>query len=335
MQSRASMRRVVRMGAIGALILAALPAITLERLPEREAVHEAVELFEVGRYRDAAEAFAEAADHSAGEAEPDHAAELRLWSAKASIAGEDLHDAIARLEQLRREHPRSRATGEALYHLGRVAYLDGRYPEALQRFARFVEEAPGSPFIGNAYYWAGEALLALGHLDESEVMFETVVESFPESYRAATAESRLDLMDLRRRDAYFRRLLRWSHEEQLSLLDELERRELALEEAVEGYRVRLFERAPSEYRSQLLELEQERRGLKQRLEQRDRQLAELEQEVFELRDAQAAPETTVRAYRRRFEALELKAEALEMRRGLLSELLEHLPEEDAEAEASE
>ncbi len=318
MQAVARMRTVALSGVVcAALVLIATPSGALQRLPARDPFATAVQQFRAGNFREAADTFAETA-----ELEPSYAAPALLWSAKALIAADQLSAAEARLERVRSEHPGTEPAAEALYQLGRVAYIDEKYGRALGYFSRFVDVYPSSPFVGNAYYWAGESLLSLGHLDEAETMFATVVERFPDSYRTANAESRLDLMQLRRRDAYFRRLLRWSHEEQLSLIEELDRRDQALREAVDDYRIRLLEQAPSEYRAQLLDLEQQRRALEQRLQQREQRIAELEQEVYELRDAQAAPETTVRAYRRRFEVLELKAEALELRRQLLDRLLE-------------
>ncbi len=310
---------------------AAFDAWAAQRFPDRAPFTEAIETFRAGRYQAAAEALTAAAEQ-----EPAYAAPAHLWAAKALIAADNFADAETRLRTLRQRYPETEAAAEALYQLGRVAYLNDQYDDALRRLAEFVEQHPDSPFVGNAYYWAGESLAALGHFDEAETMFLTVAEQFPHSYRAASAEAQLDLLELRRRDAYFRRLLRWSHEEQLDLMDELDRRERALDEAVAEYRRKLFEQAPTEYRAQLLELEQERRTLEQQLRGREEQIKELEQEVFELRDAQAAPETTVRAYRRRFEALEIKSEALELQRRILEELLDdnpNLSDEDQDPEA--
>ncbi len=324
---------VVRLLLIGILLttLAGFSASAEQRFPDRDPFNEAIEEFRTGRYRAAAEAFTAAAEQ-----EPAYAAPAQLWAAKAHMAADELADAETRLQALRERYPDTEAAAEALYQLGRLAYLNEQYDDALRRLAQFVEQHPESPFAGNAYYWAGESLVALGHLDEAETMFVTVVEQFPQSYRAAGAEAQLDLLELRRRDAYFRRLLRWSHEEQLDLIEELDRRDRALDEAVAEYRRKLFEQAPAEYRAQLLELEQKRRSLDQRLQRREEQIKELEQEVFELRDARAAPETTVRAYRRRFDALEIKAEALELQRRILEELLDDNPDlsdEDGDSEA--
>ena len=71
------------------------------------------------------------------------------------------------------------------------AYTAADYTTATQGFNTFIQRYPRNPYIPNAHFWNGEALLAQDHLEQAIVAFSTVVKDYPEAHKAADALGKL------------------------------------------------------------------------------------------------------------------------------------------------
>lgn len=67
------------------------------------------------------------------------------------------------------------------------AYTAKDYSAATQGFNTFIQRYPRNPYISNAYFWNGEALLAQNNLEQAVEAFSTVVKEYPEAHKAPDA----------------------------------------------------------------------------------------------------------------------------------------------------
>lgn len=67
------------------------------------------------------------------------------------------------------------------------AYTAANYSAATQGFNTFIQRYPRNPYISNAYFWNGEALLAQNNLEQAVMAFSTVVKEYPEAHKAPDA----------------------------------------------------------------------------------------------------------------------------------------------------
>ena len=236
--------------------------------------------YQAGRFDAALLGFQEASASSAGtEYEP----YADFWVARSLMAlssYEEASDAFDLFLMNFEGHPYAE---EASYQRARLFYLTEEYEAAVQRFNEFQESYPGSDFSANALYWTGESLFALGLLPESRRFFEEVTEGYPTSYRVEAARYRQDVIDLKERENELLTLLRWSHEEYLSALDEFRQKELAYQEALQSYRDRLRTLAAEDFREELELLNGKVADLESTVAERETQINEL---LAQLRQAQ-------------------------------------------------
>jgi len=68
---------------------------------------------------------------------------------------------------------------------------NGKYKEAGQAFANFIQKYQNAPLVGNAYYWYGESYYALHQYDKASVQFLRGYKLFPEGEKAAESLLRL------------------------------------------------------------------------------------------------------------------------------------------------
>lgn len=71
------------------------------------------------------------------------------------------------------------------------AYTAADYPSATQGFTTFIQRYPRNPYIPNAHFWNGEALLAQNNLEQAAVAFSTVVKDYPDAHKAPDALGKL------------------------------------------------------------------------------------------------------------------------------------------------
>lgn len=67
------------------------------------------------------------------------------------------------------------------------AYTAKDYTTATQGFGTFIQRYPRNPYVPNAYFWNGEALLAQNNLEQAGEAFTTVVKEYPEAHKAPDA----------------------------------------------------------------------------------------------------------------------------------------------------
>ena len=72
------------------------------------------------------------------------------------------------------------ATGEqASYDVAFNLLKEGRYPQAADAFARFLQQYPSSRLAPNAQYWLGESQYVARDYDAAVLQFRKVVEQYP------------------------------------------------------------------------------------------------------------------------------------------------------------
>lgn len=204
--------------------------------------------YQAGGFEAALVAFQEASVASSG---TEYEAYADFWIARSFMALSrygDASDAFDLFLSSFDSHPYSE---EATYQRARLFYLTEEYEAAVQRFDDFQERYPESDFSANSLYWTGESLFALGLLSESRRFFAEITERYPTSFRVEAARYRQDVIDLKQREEELLTLLRWSHEEFLSSLEEFRQKELAYQEALRSYRDRLGSLASEDFREEI------------------------------------------------------------------------------------
>ncbi len=236
--------------------------------------------YQAGRFEAALAAFQEAGAASAG---TEYEAYADFWVARSLMALSNYDEASDVFDLFLANFDPHPYREEATYQRARLFYLTEEYEAAVQRFSEFQASYPESDFAANALYWTGESLFALGLLSDSRRFFEEVTERYPTSYRVEAARYRQDVIDLKERENELLTLLRWSHEEYLSALDEFRQKELAYQEALQSYRDRLSTLAAEDFREEIQLLSAQIGELEASLAERDEQINEL---LAQLRQAQ-------------------------------------------------
>jgi tetratricopeptide (TPR) repeat protein len=193
-----------------------------------------------------------------------------FWLSKTHIALNNFEEAEKNLEYFLLNYEKNKNYPEALYQKGRLLYLQKEYEKAIQVFYSFNRQFPKNPYIGNGYFWIGESLYALGHLDKAHNIFKMVIQEYPLSYKIDAAKYRASLIELKYREKELMRFLKWSHEEALKTLEEFQIREKTYEQAIAAYQKKLAEYAEA--------------GTERKIEELTLDLREEEAEVIKLRE---------------------------------------------------
>jgi TolA-binding protein len=162
-----------------------------------------------------------------------------FWLAKSYMALGKLDEAEKNLEFCLTTYPNAVDHSEALYQKGRLLFMQEEYENAIQELQGFLSSYPQSPFVGNAYFWVGESLYNLGRLDEATAVYAKIVRDYPASLKVETAQYRLSLINLMRREEELTKLLKWSHEDSLKNTEEYQQREKTYEQAITALQKRL------------------------------------------------------------------------------------------------
>ncbi len=324
--------RKVRIIAVLLLSACIAPAMTAQEVPAGLA--QGVRQYQAADYAAALESFRQATPSSP---ESTYAGYAEFWVARTLMALNRYAEAADAFDLFLSEYASHPYREEASYQRARLFYLDEEYEASIQRFNDFLQAYPESDFRANSIYWSGEALFALGNLDEARRFFEEVTERYPTSFRVEAARYRLDIIDLKRRENELLTLLQWSHEEYLASLEEFRQKELAYQEALTAYRDRLANLAEEDFREEIRVLNARVGELESLLAARDSRINEL---LAEVRRAEAstpvvttdgadeddgesstagAETSSSEVADLRSELLSLKAEALELQRRLIQE----------------
>ena len=198
----------------------------------RSRLDRGVNSFEAEHYRSAMDDFGSVlADPTALNERP----EALYWTALASIALADTPTAEKTIATFLSAYPTNAHVPDLLYQKGRILYGKGDYQTALVSFAAFMTAAPSHELYSAALYWSGECLYSLGRLDEAQRAFAAVVEKFPKSVKVEAATYKRSLIDLEFREEELLKLLTWSHEESLRVIEDFRRKEKAYDQAIAVY----------------------------------------------------------------------------------------------------
>ena len=199
-----------------------LVAQNLESHPDytTSTIDTAITLFEQKRYDEARGALRVISDNAELSA---YHPEALYWLAQIEIAQGNFTAAQQQFFKIYNQFPQSIRYEEARYHYSRLHYYTGNYHTAVAELESFRNNFPDSDFVGNSYYWSGLNLLTLGRNAEAKAMFEQVIRGYPASYRVDAAQYQLSLLRLSQREDNLLEIVRWTHREYLSLLDEVER----------------------------------------------------------------------------------------------------------------
>ncbi len=286
-------------------------AVSQETAPGFQILEQGVERFSEGDYRQAMLLFRELLLDP--EYERYHG-DAYFWIAKSALGLGQPEEASRNLEFFLANYPSHPNYEEARYQRGRLLYLQGEHEAAIQVFSAFVEEFPATPYVANAIYWSGESLFALGRYDEAQTLFARVIQEFPRTHRVEAARYRLSLIDLTKREDELLKLLRWSHEEYLQALEEFERQERSLDEAVGAYQQSLARQSPGDFRSEIARLASEVSALREEIADKEDEIRQLQ---FALDRARATGGGGEAELLRRSQLLDIKAQTLRLKEELL------------------
>ncbi len=252
-----------------------------------------------------------------------------FWSARTQMALGRYVSAADTFDLFLGRYSRHPYREETAYQRARIFHIEDQHEAAIDRFTKFFDEFPDSEFYPNALYWTGEALFALGRLDEAQRLFAEVTERYPSSFRVEAARYRIDIIELSRREEELLTLLQWSHEEYLSALETYQARERSYQEALLAYRERLAGLASEDFQQEIRTLNARVAALESTVAERDARindlLAQLRQVNAEPGDESRSPESAVAPAQPQSDIelqetlLSLKAQALELQEMLLEQ----------------
>lgn len=78
-------------------------------------------------------------------------------------------------------------SADTLYQNGLRDYNGGNYDLARQEFADYLKNFPTNPLAGNAQFYLGEVAFAQGNYQEAVTQYDTVLSSYPKSFKLAGA----------------------------------------------------------------------------------------------------------------------------------------------------
>ncbi len=190
-----------------------------------------------------------------------------FWLAKALITLERYEQAwIANEFYITRFRADGQNIPEAYYQKARILFLTEEFNNAVENFNYFIENFPNHAFISNAYYWIGESLLGLGHLDDAAVYFNIVIQRFPNSNKMEPSLYKLRLIDHKKAELALQNLLKWSQEQYISALTKFRIRERTLEQAIsELSSGQSNGNITQQYRERIAVLEEENSNLRRRI----------------------------------------------------------------------
>ncbi len=97
-------------------------------------------------------------------------------------------------------HGQSSLAANAQYWAGECQYRLGRYKEALKSFYHVVSYYPLSPKLAASTLKIGQTHTKLKDHDKARMMYERVIDEYPESAEAELARKALDALSLRNED---------------------------------------------------------------------------------------------------------------------------------------
>jgi TolA-binding protein len=238
------------------------------------------------------------------------------WAALSYVALGDTINASKTIDVFLAAYPNHPYVADILYQQGRIQFQRKEYEPALRVFATFLEKSKDNEMAPAALFWSGECLFSLGRLEEAEKAYRTLQETYPKNVKVEAAGYRIALIRYKYREEELLKLLKWSHEESLHLVDEFQRREKTYEQAIAVYQRRLGDAVKT---GGPLTPEQEIAQLNIRIDDLTLAVSERDAKIQQLNAALQAANANSQAAApkqssttEREQALELKREALDL-----------------------
>jgi len=165
--------------------------------------------------------------------------EALYWLVKADIVIGKYNEALNAADVFLRDYPEHSNAEEIIYQRGRLYFLDNNPDEAIVALGAFIQGYPSSQFISSSFYWIGESLMALGHLERADAVFSELLDDYPSSVKREAASYRRREISLRYRERELLDLLKWSHEEYLRDSEDFYRRETEYLRIIDDFNSRL------------------------------------------------------------------------------------------------
>lgn len=194
--------------------------------------------------------------------------------------------------------PGSPYTSYVLYHKGRALFFMGEYENSILVLSDFCHQYSDHEMYASALYWIAESFFAGYNYDEAKVLYETVVNDYPDDAKAPAARFRIDTIAQNFREEKLLYLLKETGEEYLAAKEEYER-QLKYAGAENSGEVRRrildLQKNVSELEKKVQDLTEENSSLKASLDERQVQESEAKRQsdefILELkRKAQQAQE---------------------------------------------
>ena len=109
------------------------------------------------------------------------------------------------------------------YNKGRILYNLGEYEKAILELSDFCHQYVDHELYSYALFYVGESLFAGYKYDESQAIFERIVNEFPNSEKTPAAQYRIDTILQKNREEKLLYLLKQTGEEYLSAKEEYEK----------------------------------------------------------------------------------------------------------------
>ena len=289
------------------LILAFLAVFSAFGNPadDKNQLQEGIGLFKTGQYGQAVLSFRNVI---LSPQDSPYKPDAYFWISKSYLAIQKLDDAERNLEFFLNNYPYHPYFSEGLYQKGRLLFLQKDPESAIQVFQSFMSQYPGSSFVPNSLFWIGESLYELGRLEEAALIFARVAKDFPRSFKVEPARYRLSMIEFKKRENEILKLLKWSHEESLKVVEEFQRREKAYEQAISAYQRKLSGLTPGDEQSSLEKMREKIEALRRENDSLKGEIETLKRQPSNLSE-QGSLEKEDLAEKRR-ELLEIKQEAL-------------------------
>lgn len=119
--------------------------------------------------------------------------------------------------------PKSSYIPQIEYQIARANLLKENFSEAEQQFNTFCKKHPNHELYPQSLFWQAECLYQTFNFQAATILFEKLVNAYPESPKATEALFRLELLAQREREEKLLYLLRVTGEENLIAREEFER----------------------------------------------------------------------------------------------------------------
>lgn len=166
-------------------------------------------------------------------------AEPWYWLIMSEISAEQYDNAVQDISRYIARFPDEQRVPDLVYQQGRIYYLLESYESCVKQMHTFIESWPNNSLVSSAYYWIGECFYTVGRFEESKKVFQTINLAYPQSPKREASIYRISLIEQKFQQEELLKLLKLSHEELLSSIEEFQRKEKSYEQAILAYQKRI------------------------------------------------------------------------------------------------